>query len=128
MESATHKVIVGVLNPGESPADNGRMVHALQLAKRLVDSGAEVEVVFEGKAVTWLPRLTQRTEDSHPFDKHYGPVFDSIRHRVRACNMCCKRFDATEAVAAADIPIVGQGQDHIDIARYVLEGYQVINH
>ncbi|MEM7152657.1 MAG: DsrE family protein [Myxococcota bacterium] len=128
MTQPAQKIVVGVFNPGESAADNGRMVHALKLAKGLIDAGAEVELVFEGKAVTWLPRLTNRTEDSHPFDKHYGPVFDAVRSRVRACNMCCKRFDVYDAVRAAEIPIVGEGKDHIDIAAYVLDGYQVINH
>lgn len=128
MNQSAKKIVVGVFNPGQSPADNGRMVHALKLTKGLLDAGAEVELVFEGKAVTWLPRLLNRTEDSHPFDKHYGPVFDAVRSCVRACNMCSKRFDVYEAVQEAGIPISGEGQEHIDIAAYVLEGYQVINH
>jgi predicted peroxiredoxin len=123
-----HRVVVAVLNPGESPADNGRTIHALELAKGLIEAGAEVHLVFEGQAVTWLARFANRTEDSHPFVKHYAPVFDAVRDRVRACNMCCIRFDATEAVAGAGFTIVGEGREHIDISRYVLEGYQVINH
>lgn len=122
------RVIVGVFNPGESPADNGRMVHALMLAKGLRDRGAEVIVLFEGKAVTWLPRLIERTKDSHPFDRNYGPVFDELRDVVKACNMCCKRFDVYEAVQASGLPILGEGREHVDVARYVAEGYQVINH
>ena len=59
---------------------------------------------------------------------HLADYFDAIRDHVKACNMCCIRFNATEAVQAAGIPIVGEGKDHIDIGRYVLEGYQVINH
>ncbi len=123
-----HKIIVGVFNPGESPADNGRMIHALKLARRLRAEGAQVELIFEGKGVQWLPRLTHRTEDSHPFDKHYGSVFDDVRDLVKACNMCCIRFDALDAVREAGIEILGEGQEHVDIAQYVLDGYQVINH
>lgn len=122
------KVIVGVFNPGESPADNGRMVHALQLAAKLDEAGADVVLMFEGKAVQWISRFVNRNDESHPFDKNYGPVFDRLRSRVRACNMCCKRFDQTEAVTAAEIPILGEGRDHVDIAQYVLDGYAVINH
>ena len=122
------KVVVGVFNPGESPADNGRMIHALKLAKGLKDGGADVVVVFEGKAVTWLPRFIDRNDDSHPFVKNYGSVFDDVRAISKACNMCCKRFDAAEAVAASDIPVEGEGKEHIDIAKYVLDGYDVINH
>jgi sulfur relay (sulfurtransferase) complex TusBCD TusD component (DsrE family) len=122
------KVIVGIYNPGESAADNGRTVHALKLAKSLMDGGADVTVVFEGKGVAWLPRFLDRNDDSHPFVKHYGGAFDAVRANVRACNMCCKRFDVREAVEAADVPIDGEGMDHIDIGKYVLDGYQVINH
>lgn len=123
-----NKVVVGVFNPGESPADNGRMVHALKLAAKLDEAGASVLLMFEGKAVQWISRFVNRTEDSHPFDKRYGPVFDQLRSKVRACNMCCKRFDQLDAVNAAGIPILGEGQDHVDIAQYVLDGYQIINH
>lgn len=121
-------VVVGVFNPGESPADNGRMIHALKLAEGLIARGVEVEVVFEGQAVTWLPRFLDRDEQSHPFVRHYGSVFDRIRGRIKACNMCCKRFDVLERVQAAEIPILGEDKEHVDIAQYVVDGYQVINH
>ena len=122
------KVVVSILNPGEAPADNGRTVHALKLAKALRTGGADVVVLFQGKGVTWLPRFTERNDESHPFVKHYGPVFDDIRPLVKACNMCCKRFDVREQVAAADIPILGEGREHSDVASYLLDGYQVVNH
>ena len=122
------KVVVAVLNPGESPADNGRTIHALKLAKELKAGGADVELVFEGKAVTWIPRFVNRNDDSHPFVKNYGPVFDEVRDLAKACNMCCRRFDVLEQVQTAGIPIIGEGRDHINIGQYVLDGYQVINH
>ena len=121
------KVIIGIFNPGESPADNGRTIHALKLAKSLKDAGAEVLVVFEGQGVRWIPRFVNRDENSHPFVRHYGDAFDAIRDCVKACNMCTIRFDAREAILNADIPVVGEGREHIDIAPYVLEGWQVIN-
>lgn len=123
-----NKVVVAILNPGKEPADNGRTIHALKLAKGLIDGGADVEVIFEGEGVKWIPRFVDRTEESHPFVKHYGPVFDAVRSHVKACNMCCIRFDVADAVAAAGIPILGEGREHVDIAKYVLDGYQVINH
>ncbi|MGH1344573.1 MAG: hypothetical protein ACRBN8_23640 [Nannocystales bacterium] len=126
--SVMHKIIVGVFNPGETPADNGRTIHALKLTQRLHAESADVELLFEGQGVQWLPRLTHRTEDSHPFDRHYGSVFDEVRSLARACNMCCIRFDVLDAVREAKIPILGTGREHVDIARYVLDGYQIINH
>ena len=122
------KVVVAILNPGETPADNGRTIHALKLAKGLKEGAAEIVVIFEGQGVTWIPRFVNRNENSHPFVKHYGHVFDEIKPLVSACNMCCKRFDVLEVVAAAGIPILGEGQDHVDIAKYMLDGYEVVNH
>jgi hypothetical protein len=60
--------------------------------------------------------------------KHYGEAFDAVRDHVVACNMCCIRFEQTDIVSAAEIPILGEGRDHVDVARWVLDGYQVINH
>jgi hypothetical protein len=122
------KVVINILNPGEAPEHNGQMVHALFLAKELHEGGATVEVIFQGKGVSWLPRFTARNDDSHPFVKHYGEVFDAIRPLVRACNMCCKRFDATEAVQGAEIPILGEGKGHANVGSYLLDGYQVLNY
>jgi sulfur relay (sulfurtransferase) complex TusBCD TusD component (DsrE family) len=124
----SQRVVVAIFNPGSAPEHNGQTIHALKLAKALAEAGAEVELLFEGKGVTWLPRFLDRSEDSHPFVKNYGAVFDAVRPLAKACNMCCKRFDVRDAVAAAEIPILGEGSDHVDVARYVLDGYQVINH
>jgi len=122
------KVIVGIQNPGEAAYHNGQTIHALKLAKKLKEAGAEVNVVFQAKGVTWIPRFANRSEESHPFVKNYGDVFDAVQDRILACNMCCIRFDVREPVDAAGIPIIGEGREHIDIAQYVLDGYQIINH
>lgn len=122
------KVVINILNPGEAPEHNGQTVHALYMAKNLHEAGAKVEVIFQGKGVTWLPRFTARSEESHPFVKHYGEVFDAVRPLVRACTMCCKRFDAVEAVQSAEIPMLGEGTGHANVASFVLDGYQVLNY
>ena len=126
--STSTKVVVGINNPGSSPADNGRTIHALKLAEKLSSEGAEVVVHFHGEGVKWIDRFVRRTEDSHPFVKNYGGVFDAVRSHVHACNMCCKRFDQTEWVEAAEVPILGEGHDHTDEARWVLDGYQILNY
>ncbi len=122
------KVVINILNPGEAPEHNGQTIHALYMAKNLHQGGAEVKVVFQGKGVSWISRFANRNEESHPFVKHYGEVFDAVRPLVHACNMCCIRFDATEAVEKAEIPILGEGKSHANIASYLLDGYQVLNY
>lgn len=122
------KFAIGIFNPGKAPADNGRTVHALKLAAGLIEAGADVKVVFEGEGVGWIPRFVNRTDDSHPFVKHYGYAFDAIREHVVTCNMCCHRFDVFDAMEETGVPILGKDHEHVDIARWALEGYQVINH
>lgn len=128
MSETKPKFVVSIINGGQSPADNGRTIHALKLAKELNDGGAEVIVMFDGQGVSWIERFAERTEDSHPFVKNYGYAFDEIRPLMRACNMCCKRFDATEAATAAAIPIDGEGRDHVNLGQLALAGYQIIHH
>ena len=122
------KFVIAVLNAGTQPADNGLTIHALKLAKELRDGGAEVMVVFEGQGVSWIDRFASRDESSDGFVKHYGYAFDAIRDVTHACNMCCKRFEAVDAVTKAGIPIEGAGEDHINLGRLALAGYRIINH
>lgn len=120
------RTIVLILNPGKAPADNGRTIHAFKLAGALKRAGAEVKTVFSGEAVTWIDRFENRSDDSHPFVKNYAYAYDEIRDTITTCNMCNIRFDATEAVTAAGLPIAGEGKDHIDLAPDILEGWQVV--
>ena len=122
------KTIVSIVNPGAAPADNGRTIHALKLASGLAAGGADVKVVFAGEGVKWVPRFEKRTEDSHPFVKHYGHVYDEVRDLVVVCNMCCIRFEALDEVRELGLPILGEGREHADFAAWVLDGYQVIHH
>ena len=125
---STQKFVISIINPGDCPADNGRTIHALKLAKELKEGGAEVQLMFDGQGVQWIERFTQRTEDSHPFVKHYGHVFDEVRDLARACNMCCKRFDSLEAAQKAELPIDGVEREHVNLGKLALDGWQIIHH
>jgi len=110
-----------------SPVDRGRMAHALHLARDLKEGGAQIKLIFAGKSVDWLAQLTNpNREEEHPFVRAYGNVFDSVREDSEACNFCCIRFDATEAATAGDIPIRGEGKDHMKLGDYVLDGWEII--
>ena len=59
---------------------------------------------------------------------HYGAI-ETISVIVTAReNESRLRCTQSSLHRAANIPILGEGRDHMDVARYVLEGYQVINH
>lgn len=121
------KVILNILNPGATAADNGRTITALKLAENLVNAGAEVKVAFQGEGVKWIGRFHARTDESHPFVRNYGGTFDGLHAHVETCNMCCKRFDSTEAAQAAGVPIHGDGNAHWDMAGLLLADWQILN-
>lgn len=111
----------------ESPADRGRMAHALHLARDLKAGGTQIKLIFAGKSVDWLAQLTDPNRaEQHPFVKAYGNVFDAVRDDVEACNFCCIRFNATDKVKAAEVHINGDGKDHMNLATYVLNDWEVI--
>lgn len=120
------KHIIIVMTDNQTPADNGRMITALKMANNLVAKGADVEVVFDGKGVNWVPGFAERNESSHKFINHYGHYFDSLRDKVRVCNMCAKRFDVHEKVSTLNFPILGEGTDHADYSDSVMEGASVM--
>jgi hypothetical protein len=123
----SEKIAVVVFVPHSDPSDRGRMSHALHLARDLKRGGADFKFIFAGQSVEWLPELTSPDRDAqHPFVKAYGNVFDEVREHVETCNFCCIRFDTTEAVTRAEIPINGDGREHMELGRLVLDGYRVI--
>ena len=120
------KHILIVMSDSETPADNGRMITALKMANNLVNKGAEVELHFDGKGVTWVPGFAERDENSAKSITHYGHYFDSVCDRIRVCNMCAKRFDVREKIASFDIPVLGEGHEHADYSEDVLAGASVV--
>jgi hypothetical protein len=120
------KTVILVLSEHQSPADRGRMAHALTLASQLKEAGVEHRLVFAGKGVDWLPQfLNPERAEEHPFVQHYGHRFDEVREHVQTCSFCNRRFGTTDVVAAAGVPIHGDGA-HMDHVWMVTEGWQVI--
>ena len=122
------KTVVLCLTEHQTPENRGRMAHALNLASQLHDAGVEYRVVFAGKSVEWLPQLLNpNREEEHPFVRNYGDHFDKIRGNVHSCNFCNKRFKTYEAVEAGGVPILGEGNKHMDQTWMATEGWNVIS-
>lgn len=123
----SQKVAIVTFTEHQTPVDRGRMAHVLNLASALKEQGTEFELVFAGKAVEWLPAfLTKERSEQHPFIRNYGEHFDVVREHVITCNFCNKRFNTYETVSRAGVKIVGEGSQHMTLARYVAEGWQII--
>jgi hypothetical protein len=75
-----------VLAGTETRADLGRVMNALQIARKLHEAGDEVTVILDGAGTQWVPTL------SDPEHK-YHRLFDGVRERVAgACSYCAGAY------------------------------------
>ena len=116
--------IIVVLSPEDTPEGRGRILHALVTAQGLAEAGEEVEVHFDGIGVTVLTAFMER---DNRFTENYGPLFDSIRPLIAgACDFCTRRrFEASEAAAAFDVPMLGGEDKHHSLASLLAAGASV---
>jgi hypothetical protein len=117
-----HAVVV--ISPEDTPEGRGRILHALVTAQGLSEAGEEVEVHFDGIGVTALTAFMER---DNRFTESYGPLFDSIRPLITgACDFCTRRrFEASEAAEAFDVPLLGGEDQHHSLASLLMAGATV---
>ena len=119
---AKHAIVV--LAPEETPEGRGRILHALTTARDLADTGADVEVYFDGIGVTCLTAFHVR---DNPFTRNYAGLFDAVRPLIAgACDFCTRRrFDAVEGAEALGVAIVGGEDQHHSLAPLLAAGYEL---
>ncbi len=118
--------IVVMCEPGEDhPGGQGRMLHALNLAKDLRAIGEEVTLWFHGIGVTWL---TAFDEQQDKFTQVYRPLFDEVRDLIGGtCEFCTvKRFGAAPSAAKLGIPVPRSAGDHHTFAAMMAQGHQIV--
>jgi hypothetical protein len=120
---AGHAIVV-MSPPGEAnPGDQGRMVHAMTLARDLRAAGQQVSVYFHGVGVRWLAAMADRND---PFTRHYGALFDQIKDATAGCEFCAtNRFGAAEGASRLGIKLVGGLDEHHSVAALLAGGDQV---
>ena len=114
------KIAVLVLADTESPGDMGRVVNAMEVAKEFKEAGDPVQIVFDGAGTKWIKELTREDHD-------YKDLFESVRETISgACSYCAKAYGVREAVAANDIPLLDEFDEHPSVRKLVVAGYQVL--
>jgi hypothetical protein len=108
-------------NADESTA---RVLNALGFADECKRNGDALDIVFAGAGTRWPQELTKL---AHPGNARYN----SLREHVRgASRSCAARHDATEALAAAGVPLISDNtipgtQGVASFRRYYAEGWNV---
>lgn len=114
------KVSVVVLAGTEAHSDLARVLNALALTKEAKEAGDEVELVFDGAGVSWIPELN---DPEHKLHK----VFKAVHDRVAgACEFCAGAFDVKEGVREAGISFLSEYEGHPSLRQRVADGYQIV--
>lgn len=114
------KISAVVLAGTESHSDLGRVLNALELVKEAADEGDDVELVFDGAGVQWIPELNDPEHDLHR-------VYEAVgAHIAGACEFCSNAFEVKEGVREADIPLLSEFEGHPSLRQRVADGFEVV--
>lgn len=114
------KISVVVLAGTESHSDLGRVLNALELVKEGAQEGDQVELVFDGAGVQWIPELSDAEHDLHG-------VFEGVRGFVAgACQFCASAFDVQDQVKDADVALLGEFEGHPSLRQRIADGFQIV--
>lgn len=114
------KISVVVLAGTELHSDLARVLNALALTKEAKQAGDEVELVFDGAGVSWIPEL-------HDPEHKLHKVFEAVKDKVAgACEFCAGAFDVKDGVREAGIAFLSEFEGHPSLRQRVDEGFEVI--
>ncbi|MEX1258978.1 MAG: hypothetical protein WEG36_15390 [Gemmatimonadota bacterium] len=114
------KVSVVVLAGNDARSDLARVLNGLTLAREAKDAGDDVEIVFDGAGVTWIPELNNPEHKLHK-------VFLGVKDRVAgACEFCVNAFDVKDGVRDAGVRFLSEFQGHPSLRQRVADGYEVV--
>jgi hypothetical protein len=103
----------------------GRVFNALAVAQESLQSGDEVEVVFNGAGTRWPEELSKI---SHPANGLYNAVRESVKGASHGCAVV---FGAAKGVEASGLALLKDkalaGTPGIsNLRRYLAEGWQTV--
>jgi hypothetical protein len=114
------KISVVVLAGTEAHSDLARVLNALALTKESMEAGDEVELVFDGAAVAWIPELNNPEHKLHE-------MFTGVKGKIAgACEFCAGAFDVKEEVRSAGVAFLSEFEGHPSLRKRVEEGYQIV--
>lgn len=113
------KVAIIIYAGMETPADQGRLYHALETAERFDESLTdEARLIFEGAGTQWVPELEQ---PSHDFHESYAAVEDIV-----VCEACADSHGIITQIEDEHVTIYGELTEHPSLLSLMNKGYDII--
>ena len=108
----------------ESHEGMARAVHAFLYAKELKEHGHEVVLIFDGAGTEWVEELSNPESQSK-----LKPMYEQLRQAgivEIVCDFCAGAFAVKERLAQRQIPMTAEYAGHPSIAKWVVQGYELI--
>lgn len=128
-ENTSQKIAVAVLSDpkAEHQESLGRLFNALVAAYDFHQSGATVQILFQGTGTRWLGQIVK---EDHPAHELYQNVKDLI---VGASCGCADAFGASEEVVKSGFDLIKDSEvpgtsGVTNLPKLVADGYTIINY
>lgn len=97
-------------------------MHALICALDLEEKGMWGEIVLEGEATRLVPEMVKP-------DHCLNNLYLQVKGRgmiYGACQACATKMAVAEAIAAENIPLLGDAYGHPSMALFIRQDYRII--
>lgn len=109
-----------ILAAGDTPESLGRVVNAFMGALKYIESGGDVQIIFDGAG-------TQAAAEFAQSNHKYHELFENVRGRVSGvCSYCAGAFKVKEKIEAAKLPLSDQFQGHPSFKQLIDNGYTLL--
>lgn len=109
-----------ILAAGDQPESLGRVVNALIGALEYKESGAEVQVIFDGAGTQAAVALAD------PEHKYHN-LFEKVRDRVSGvCSYCAGAYEVKDKIDACKLPLSSEFSGHPSIKHLIDAGFHVV--
>lgn len=114
------KISVVILAGTELHSDLARVLNGLELTKEAIEAGDEVELVFDGAGVSWIPELD---DPDHKLHRVFQAVED---HIAGACEFCAGAFDVKDEIRDAGVSFLSEFEGHPSLRTRIADGFEIV--
>jgi hypothetical protein len=93
---------------------------ALMFVDELRRAGDDVALVFDGAGTMALAEVQRPGHDLHTTWLKAAPALRG------ACRYCARSYGVLDALAAAQVPLLGEDRGHASLRQLLLEGRQIV--
>ncbi len=97
-------------------------MHALLNVVDMNDRGFNVTMIMEGQSLKLLSEITKKE------DKLFS-LYSIVKTKgliSAVCRGCAKMLDVLEIAEKEKLPVIGDMKNHVSVARYIEEGYEIV--